>query len=550
MLKYKSKIVDIIARRIFNGTISVDKGKIVDIDEDEGCDYDNYIIPGFIDAHVHIESSMLLPSAFAKLAVKSGTVAVLHDPHEIANVLGKDGVDFMIKDGHRVPFKFYSSVPSCVPATPFETAGAKIDSKTVSEMIQRSDIHFLGEMMNFPGVINHDAEVMRKIQLALAAGKVVDGHAPGLSGDDLKTYIDAGISTDHECSTLAEACEKLQDGMHVIIREGSAARNFDALVEILKDYSSQVMFCSDDKHPDDLTDGHINRLAARAVAKGYDVFDILRACSLNTIHHYGLEVGLLQKGDDADFVMVDNLKDFNVLSTYINGKCVFDTEKGYCDEFQKITARPRHSEWPNKFVARKITPESLRVKAQKGKMRIIGTDDGQILTTTIYDNPKVDHGYVAPDTANDYLKLIVYNRYTSAAPQVAFIHGFNLKHGAIASTIAHDSHNIIAVGTNDADLANAINQLIDTKGGIIAGSGHEWTLLPLPIAGLMSPDDGEQVAEEYRRINHVVSELGSNHHAPFMTLSFMALLVIPELKLSDKGFFDCKEMKFTSLFTE
>lgn len=546
---YRGKIVDVVSRRIFNGTMYVENDKIVNVEENSSCDYDNYIIPGFIDSHIHIESSMLIPSEFAKLAVKSGTISVVADPHEIANVLGFEGVKYMVNDGKEVPFKFYFSVPSCVPATPFETSGATIDSQQVGEMIKMDDFHLLGEMMDYPGVINNDEETISKIRQTLAVGKVVDGHAPYISGEMLRKYTSAGITTDHECDNEQEAIEKIDNGMDILIREGSAARNFDSLIGLLKKHPNKVMFCSDDKHPDSLSAGHINKLAKRAVAQGYDVIDVLRACSLNPVRHYKLSVGLLQKDDNADFVIVDNLSNFNILSTYVDGVCVYDTNNGYSEEYMSIH-KPAYDKIPNRFNANKICSESLTVSPDGCKIHVIGTSDGNITTQNIIATPKIEDGFVVSDINRDIIKIVVYNRYTPSVPQVAFVHGFNLKQGAIASTIAHDSHNIIAIGTNDDDLTYAINQLIECKGGIIAGYDNEWELLPLPVAGLMSICDGEKVAGKYNILNDTVAKLGCLHKAPFMTLSFLALLVIPELKLSDKGLFDSKEMKFISLFVK
>lgn len=546
---YRGKIVDVVSRRIFNGTMYVENDKIVNVEENSSCDYDNYIIPGFIDSHIHIESSMLIPSEFAKLAVKSGTISVVADPHEIANVLGIDGVKYMVNDGKEVPFKFYFSVPSCVPATPFETSGATINAQQVGEMIKMDDFHFLGEMMDYPGVINNNEETISKIRQTLAVGKVVDGHAPYISGEMLRKYSSAGITTDHECDNEREAIEKIDNGMDILIREGSAARNFDSLIGLLKKHPNKVMFCSDDKHPDSLSAGHINKLAKMAVAQGYDVIDVLRACSLNPVRHYKLSVGLLQKDDNADFVIVDNLSDFNIRSTYVDGVCVYDTNNGYSEEYMSMH-KPAYDKIPNRFNAQKICSESLTVSFEGCKIRVIGTSDGNITTQNIIATPKIKDGFVISDINRDIIKIVVYNRYTPSVPQVAFVHGFNLKQGAIASTIAHDSHNIIAIGTNDDDLTYAINQLIECKGGIIAGYDNEWELLPLPVAGLMSIGDGEKVASKYNILNDTVAKLGCLYKAPFMTLSFLALLVIPELKLSDKGLFDSKDMKFTSLFVK
>lgn len=547
--RINGKIVDIVERRIFDGTLTVEDGKIKNVEKDVLNKYDKFIIPGFIDSHIHIESSMLVPSFFAKLAVKFGTVGVVADPHEIANVLGVEGVDFMIKEGKRVPFKFYFSVPSCVPSTSFETSGARIDDKMVGKMIKKDEFHFLGEMMNYPGVIYNNTETINKIKKTLACGKVVDGHAPYVRGEDLKKYVRAGISTDHECDNIEEAKEKLDAGMKILIREGSAARNFDALIGLMKNYSDHIMFCSDDKHPDSLYGGHINNLAKRAVAVGYNVIDVLRVCCMNPVVHYKMNVGMLQIGDNADFIIVDNLRDFNVYSTYIDGVCVYNTEKGYCNTFRNLKKLSADL-LPNKFAAKKISPDILHVTLQKGKIHVIGTKDGSITTKDLMVRPKTEKEFVMSDVKRDILKLVVYNRYSEALPQVAFVHGFNIKKGAIASTIAHDSHNIIAVGTDDLSLTTAINNLIDFKGGIVAGYEDTWSVLPLPVAGLMSPEDGVTVAQKYRDLNKVVADMGCLYSAPFMTLSFLALLVIPELKLSDKGLFDSKKMQIVSLFVK
>lgn len=547
--RYEGKIVDVIKRRIFNGALLVEDNCIVEIEEIASANYCNYLIPGFIDSHIHIESSMLIPSSFAKLAVRSGTVAVIADPHEIANVLGESGVEYMIHDGKRVPFKFYFGVPSCVPATEFETSGECLDSKAVEEMINKDDMYFLGEMMNFPGIINNDAESIKKVKQTLAINKVVDGHAPGLRGKDLQTYAATGITTDHECADMDEALEKIHNGMDIIIREGSAARNFETLIGLMDNHSDKLMFCSDDKHPDGLMVGHINLLAQRAIANGYNIFDVLRACSMNTINHYSIDVGLLQKGDKADFIRVDNLNDLNVLTTYIDGRQVYDINEGFCEEFVNLS-QPANRCYPNKMYARKLSADSLKIQDKGTNIHVICASDGSLVTTDMITKPKITDDCAVADVERDILKLVVYNRYTESKPQTAFIHGLNLKRGAIASTIAHDSHNIIAAGTNDEDLYSTINMLIDCGGGIAAGTGNRMELLPLPIAGLMSPEDAEDVAYRYRHLNHVVAKLGSPLKAPFMTLSFMALLVIPELKLSDKGLFDSNKMSFTPLFVE
>lgn len=533
-------IVDVVSRTIFDGILQIENGKIVNIQPSDTVD-DRFIIPGFIDAHIHIESSMMIPSEFARYSLIHGTVACVCDPHEIANVCGVEGVKYMIENGKQSPMHFYFGAPSCVPATSFETAGAVLNATEVEELLQRDDIYFLAEMMNFPGVIQGDEQVRLKLQAAQRIGKPIDGHAPGLAGDGLKTYASAGISTDHECMTIAEAEAKIALGMKVLIREGSAAKNFDDLLPLLATNPENIMFCSDDKHPDDLLkNGHINALARRAVAKGYDVMDILRACSLNPIQHYKLDVGLLQKGDAADFVVVTDLTDFEVKATYIGGEKVAENGKPCFPRFVPTDVI-------NQFNATEISPEQLRVVPSGNSLKVINVDDGQLFTHAVSCSPKVENGNVVADVENDVLKLVVYNRYQSSVPAVGFIKNIGLKRGALASTVAHDSHNIVAVGTSDTEIALAINLLIHSKGGIVACDGEEVCLLRLPVGGLMSDAEGSLIAQQYEEADALAKTFGSRLHAPFMTLAFMSLLVIPELKLSDKGLFDGRVFSFTNL---
>ncbi len=506
-----------------------------------------YIMPGFIDAHVHIESSMLTPAQFARLAVVHGTVATVSDPHEIGNVLGVKGVEYMIEDGKRVPFKFCFGAPSCVPATTFETAGATISVKEVRQLLALKEIGYLAEMMNFPGVLHEDPEVMMKIQWAKAFNKPIDGHAPGLRGEAAKKYIETGISTDHECFTYEEALEKLQLGLdYILIREGSAAKNFEALIPLLADYPTRLMFCSDDKHPDNLAEGHINQLVKRALAKGHKLFDVLRVACLNPALHYRLPVGLLREGDPADFIMVDNLEDFNVLETYINGQKV--AERG-------VSLLPDlRSPMVNQFDCRpcQLADLAIEAPAEQVRLKVIEALDGQLITNALEFPARIKKGYIVPDVENDILKIVVVNRYRQAPVAVGFIKNFGLKEGAIASSVAHDSHNIIAVGCDDESLAKAINLVIEAKGGVSAIQDDKTTfLLALPIAGLMSDEDGYEVARQYTAIDDFVKKiLKSSLTSPFMTLSFMALLVIPSLKMSDLGIFDGRSFNFTKYYFE
>ncbi len=539
-----ANIVDIINGRCFYGICIVERGQILSIqeleDEHPGIPY---LMPGFIDAHVHIESSMLVPTEFARLAVRHGTVATVSDPHEIANVLGIDGVEYMLNNAAQTPLKFYFGVPSCVPATAFETAGDTIDARAVRKLLQRDELCYLAEMMNYPGVLFSDSEVMAKIAAAKELGKRIDGHAPGLTGDAAITYINAGISTDHECVSYEEALHKVQHGMKIIIREGSAAKNFEALHKLISEYPDMVMLCSDDKHPDDLVIGHINKLVARAIEKGHRWQDVLRAACLNPVHHYGLKVGMLQPGDPADMILTRDLRSFDVIKTYINGTEVFADNKVILPEASIGVA--------NRFSTSLLDAEAVKIKGQSSKdVRIIHAIDGALITKEVHAwLPVSDDGYYQTDTERDILKITVVNRYQKSSPAVAFIQGFGLKQGAIASSVAHDSHNIVAVGVDDSSLIQAINQVISSIGGIVAVSanGHQ-EVLALPIAGIMSDLPGEDVAHLYTTIDRFSKDvLGSTLKSPFMTLSFMALLVIPQLKLSDKGLFDGGEFKFIGL---
>lgn len=537
-LTLKGNIVDIQNRSIYKGEITIENGKIKSIKKKD-CIENHYILPGFIDAHIHIESSMLVPSEFAKVAVKHGTVATVSDPHEIANVLGVKGVEFMIENGKQTPFKFNLGAPSCVPATSFESAGAVIDSDDIKSLMANPDIKYLAEMMNYPGVIYDDAEVLKKIEWAKHYNKPIDGHAPGLRGEDLTKYISAGISTDHECFTYEEGLEKLQKGMKVIIREGSAAKNFEALIGLLDDHFQNMMFCSDDKHPDDLLLGHINQLCARAVAKGNDIFKVLQAACVNPVKHYNLDVGLLQVGDTADCIVVEDLTDFKTLQTYINGELVYDNGKS---KIQHV-----NFENLNNFNTSKKAVEDFRVEANATKIRVIECLDGELVTNQITEEATVVDNNLVSNTEKDILKMTVVNRYQNDKPAMAFIKNFGLKEGSIASSVGHDSHNIIAVGVSDEAICKAVNLLIENEGGICAISDTEQKVVALPVAGIMSDKDAETIGKQYSELDKMAKELGSKLHAPYMSLSFMALLVIPSLKLSDKGLFDGGKFEFTDL---
>ena len=546
------QIVDVVNSRIFRGTVTISNGKIEGIIEEDN-DENQIIMPGFVDSHVHIESSLLVPTEFARLVVPHGTVASVSDPHEIANVLGVEGVRYMIEVGKKSPFKFYFGAPSCVPATSFETSGAIIDSNDVSELLSSDDITYLAEMMNYPGVLFDDDEVVKKIESAKKYNKPIDGHAPLLSGDDLKKYCSAGISTDHECSSLDEARMKINHGMKIQIREGSAANNFNSLIEIINESPENVMFCTDDAHPHELINSHVNGLVKRAIDLGYNILDVLRAATLTPIRHYNLKVGLLQKNDPADFIIVDNFNDFNILKTYIDGNLVAENGKPLIEKINVDVV--------NNFVAEKVTANDFKVVDEGKDINIIGVIPGELLTEKIIGRPLsimqntsrdvtpvASQNLLVSDMENDILKIAVINRYENKKPAVAFIKNFGLKKGALASSVAHDSHNVVVIGCDDESMSKAANMIIESKGGFAVYAGDVEKCLPLPVAGIMTTDDAYKVAEEYQEIKDMSKQLGSPLGDPFMTMEFMALLVIPKLKLSDKGLFDCEKFRLIPLF--
>ncbi len=537
-LTIKGNIVDIKNKSINKGQIIIENDRISKIEFIDVVE-EQYILPGFIDAHVHIESSMLVPSEFARSAVRFGTVAVVTDPHEIANVLGIQGVEYMIQNAQRVPFKVFFGAPSCVPATNFETSGAKITAEDIQYLFEKYNLKFLSEMMNFPGVIYEDPEVIKKIDIARLLNKKIDGHAPGLIGDGLKKYASLGISTDHECFSYEEAKEKIKFGIKILIREGSAAKNFKNLSKLLAENPDMCMFCTDDIHPDDFQKGHINLIVKKAIEKGFNLFDVLQVACINPIDHYGLEVGQLREGDFADFIVVDNLRDFNVKQTYINGKLVAENGTSLIEkqEINKI----------NTFKAKKLNESDIKIEPKGNFIQVIRAIDGELITEKLLVKPKTVDNYVESDIDNDILKLVVYNRYTESKPAIGFINNFNLRSGAIATSVVHDSHNIIALGTNDKDIIQAINSIIDYKGGMCVVN-DDLEILPLPIAGIISDKSIEETSEIYQKLNTKAKKLGTKLTAPFMTLSFMALLVIPKLKLSDKGLFDVDNFTYTNLF--
>lgn len=532
-------IVDVLNSKIYPGTLKISNGRIIDIIR-ESSEYKNYILPGFVDSHVHIESSMLTPSEFARAAVIHGTVAAVSDPHEIANVLGVAGVKYMIENGKTTPMKFYFGAPSCVPASTFETSGASIGPQELEELLKLEEIKYLGEVMNFPGVLSGDGILHKKISIAKKYSKLIDGHAPGLRGKGLMQYIDAGITTDHECSTKDEALEKIRLGMKVQIREGSAAKNAEDLISIIEEHCEDCMFCSDDKHPDDLVKGHINDLVKMALNSGIDMMKVLTVACVNPVLHYKLDVGILQKGDSGDFLVVDNLHDFKILSTYISGQIVAGEGKSLINKVPSTIL--------NNFNVGKKKKVDFALPRNKGNINVIEAIDGGLITNKLILIPRIVNGYAVSDVERDILKIAVVNRYSEEEVAIGFIKNFGLKKGAIASSVAHDSHNVIAVGVTDEDICRAVNLIIENKGGISAISEEKEMVLPLPIAGIMSNEDYSEVVNKYGAIDNMAKSLGSTLYAPFMTLSFMALLVIPKIKLSDMGLFDSEKFQFINIF--
>ncbi|MCX7880712.1 MAG: adenine deaminase [Ignavibacteria bacterium] len=536
-------IVDVVAKKIFPAEIFIENGVITSVHHLKGKNFKNYILPGLVDSHIHIESSMLSPSEFARNAVRFGTVATVSDPHEIANVLGIEGVMYMLEDGRNFPFKYHFGAPSCVPATDFETSGSKLTEKEIEFLFKHIGIGYLSEMMNFPGVINDIPDVMKKIEIARKYNLPIDGHAPGLRGSELKKYVSSGIATDHESISYDEAEEKILNGMKILIREGSAAKNFEELFPLLLKYPNDVMFCTDDLHPGDLLQGHINLLIRRAIERGADFFDTIRSATLNPKIHYNLPIGLLRVGDDADFIVVDDLRKFNVIETYVNGILV--AKDGYPVDRGSLAKQV------NKFNVQPKNVGDFLVEYNDGKkILVIEALDGELITNKLIVEPKIENGKCVSDIERDILKIAVVNRYINTKPSVGFVKNFGLKKGAIATSVAHDSHNIVAIGTKDELIVKAVNLVIEHRGGVTYVDENKQILLPLPIAGLMSDQSIDYVAQQYEKLENEVINAGSRFKSPLMTLSFMSLLVIPSLKISDLGLFDVEKFNFVNLFVE
>ncbi len=541
--KISGNIVDIIEEKIFPGTIFIDNGVISEIKPEKTAKYSNLVLPGLIDSHIHIESSLLSPSEFARNAVRFGSVATISDPHEISNVCGLDGIYFMIENGKQTHFKFFFGAPSCVPATPFETSGSKITPKDIDFLFKHLEVNYLSEMMNYPGVISEDPDVLSKIYIAKEFGLPIDGHCPGLLGINLKKYIEFGITTDHECTNIDEAEEKIINGMKILIREGSAAKNFEELIPLLRKYPDKVMFCSDDLHPFDLLNGHINILVKKALERGFDKFQVLRAATLNPILHYKIPVGILRVGDDADFIVIDNFENFNVKETYIKGNLVSKNGESF---ISKTTTNPINN---FKVKPKKIDDFKIHYEG-KNKIRVIGVKDHSLITEELLLEAKIEDNMVVADIERDILKIVVINRYEDTKPSVGFIKNIGIKKGAFATTIAHDSHNIISIGADDQLITKVVNILIENKGGIAYADDSDEMILKLPIAGLMTDENIDEVSQKYLNIENKIKSIGSKLTSPLMSTSFMSLLVIPRLKIGDKGLFNVNSFKFVNLFVD
>ncbi|MFI3302256.1 MAG: adenine deaminase [Rikenellaceae bacterium] len=539
--KIEGQIVDIHNREIFEGSVCVEDGIIVAVTREPITESQGYIMAGFVDSHIHIESSLLTPKQFGREAIKSGTVAVVSDPHEIANVMGMKGIDYMRKSAEESPIKTFFTIPSCVPATPYDVAGGEITVEDVERMSKSGDFVALSEMMNIGGVLSKDWGVIAKIEIALRNGLPVDGHAPMLSGKSLEAYVDCGIITDHESSSLAEALEKIEQEMKILIREGSACRNYEALKSLIESHPEEVMFCSDDLHADDLCErGHINHLVRRAVADGFDIFDVLRIASMNGVEHYDLSVGTLQEGDMADFIVVDNLTDFNVAKVFVDGELRYDVsaeETIPTMEGEAVATTAEDAPAFNNFRHRRVALSALakEVTANQVAIEVV---PGEIITKKYVYKPTRSYDNLESDLESDLLKIVYINRYNNGVPQVAYCKGFGLKRGAMASTISHDSHNIIAVGCSDIELSTAINTLIVNRGGIAVCDGLSVSSLAMAVGGIMSDEECGDVARKYKEICEVVQRMGSTLDAPLMTLSFMSLCVIPTIKIGEKGLFN------------
>lgn len=523
------QLVDVLRGEIYPACVNFDENNIVRIERKLAAP-PQYILPGLIDAHVHIESSLLTPYRFAEKAVAHGTTAVVANPHEIANVMGMAGIRYMVDDGKSTPLRFFYSAPSSVPSTAMETSGAVIGWKEVREMLSTGDFVSLGEVMDVPGVLREDPALMSKIEVAVQFGKPIDGHAPGLGGYDLDRYVMAGISTDHECTTVREAEEKDRKGMTVMVREGSAARNLNALMPFASKHKHFLV--TDDLSAVDMADGHVDSLLRKAVAAGMDPIHAIRAASMWPAQHYGLPGGSVYLNGPADLVVVDDLIHFTVLETWIGGRLVAK------DGRPLFAGAP--TTVPPGIASGEVLAKDLRVTSRRpvATVRVIKVLPDEVSSLAGTADLDVDDSAVLTDPSRDILLMAVVNRYRPASPAVAFVSGFRLSRGAMASSVAHDSHNLIGVGTDPALLALALNAVAAQGGGYYVTDAVNSVRLELPVAGLMSPLPWDEVARKEGEINAFLQGMGCPLPAPFMTLSFQSLLTVPDLKLGDRGLFD------------
>ncbi|MBI5896220.1 MAG: adenine deaminase [Desulfobacterales bacterium] len=553
LLLRKARLVNVFLGAVVETDIAISDGFIVGFGAYDALTTVDlgrrYVAPGFIDAHVHIESALVGPAEFARAVLPRGTTAVVADPHEIANVLGTAGIDYMLAASEASPLRFYFTLPSCVPATDMESAGARLTEEKLRPYLGHSRIVGLAEMMNFPGVIHADAEVLAKIASMQAAGKPVDGHAPGLSGHALHAYLSAGIASDHECTSALEAEEKLAAGMRIMVREGTGARNLDDLLPVITPRTARrMMWCSDDRHPRDLmAAGHIDQMVRRAVRGGVDPITAIQMATLNPAEYFRLDdLGAVAPGRRADLVVLDDLNDPVVRQVYSGGRLVA-AENRWVDA--GAVARP-----PAAPAAMKVQLDRIdfKVTAQGRRVRVIETVPRQIVTRGTVSDARIVDGLAVADPARDLLKIAVVERHhDSGRTGIGFIRGFGLTRGALAATVAHDSHNIVVVGTSDGDMHAAVAALVAMGGGLVAvDAGQVAAQLALPIAGLMSDQPMTAVCAALDQLLAAARRMGSTLHDPFMTLSFMALPVIPALKLTDMGLVDVAAFKIVPLFVD